>query len=64
MATLTRAVIRVASRIRYLGAGIGEAGERRHHRGAVHQGQPLFRTQPQRHHPQFAIDIRGAGEPS
>ncbi|MNJ40634.1 hypothetical protein D3C77_355340 [compost metagenome] len=45
-----------------VGAGIGEAGQRRHHRGAVHQCQPLFRSQGQGGDSQLLIDLGGGAQ--
>ena len=44
------------------GAGIGEAGQRRHHRGAVHQRQPLFWPQHQGGDAEGVIDLGRAGQ--
>ncbi|MNX97827.1 hypothetical protein D3C86_1302090 [compost metagenome] len=45
-----------------VGAGIGEASQRRHHRSAVHQCQPLFRPQAQGGDPQLPIDLGGGAQ--
>ncbi len=47
-----------------VGSGVGEAGQRRHHRGAVHQRQPLFRPQGQGSDPQLGVDLGGGAQPT